>query len=78
MVFYKILWWWPQVYTEFKEYVKIQTSKYLRSWIYVRTYIQPCVFEHHPFMISFEDLSLIIYIWVFNTTIKVIMKQNSI
>ena len=29
-------------------------------------------------MISFEDLILIIYIWVFNTTIEVVMKESPI
>ena len=29
-------------------------------------------------MISFEDLILIFYIWVFNTTIEVVMKESPI
>ena len=76
MVSYKALWRCPQVYIEVKEYEKNDpTTKYLRSWNLCLKLDSTIFFWASLLMISFEDLNLILYIWVFNTTIDVIMKK---
>ena len=76
-VFYKFLWRWLQVYHEFKEYEKRNPiSKCLRSWILCSKPNPTMCFWASLFMISFEDLNLIVYIWVFNTTIEVTVKKE--
>ena len=54
------------------------TSKYLRSWNLRQKLDSTICFWESLSMISDEDLNLIFYVWVFNTTTKVIMKRNSI
>ena len=64
-----------QVYDEFKEYEENPTSKYLRSWNLPSKPYLAVTFWAILLMISFEDLILIFYIWVPNTTIEGIMKS---
>ena len=72
------LWWCPQMDNVFKKYEKIQTSKYLRSWnLHPNSYSTFCFWASF-LMISFEDRNLIFYIWVFNTTIKFILRKKNI
>jgi hypothetical protein len=78
MIFYKALWWCPQVYNQFKEYEKKNpTLRYLRSWNLRSELNSTTCFWASPLMISFEDLNLIFYNWVFNIITKVIMEKNS-
>ena len=52
------------------------TSKYLRSWNLRPKPKSTINFWAVLFMISFEDLFLIFYIWVPNTTVEGTMKSN--
>ena len=48
MVFYNILWRWPQVYNEFKKYEQNFEIKNIQGHeIHVQNQIQPCAFEYH-------------------------------
>ena len=48
MVFYKFLWWCPQVDNEFKEYEKNSNFKIFKVMkMYVQNQIQSFAFEHH-------------------------------
>ena len=78
MVFYKVLWQCPQVDNAFKDYeikFHLQNSKVIKS-------MSKIILNHLLLSITFndkfEDLNLIFYIWVFNTTIKVIMEKKLI
>jgi hypothetical protein len=72
MVLYKTLWWCPCVYIEFKEYEK----RFQLPNIYPKP-ASTTSFWASLLMIRFEDLNLIFYVWVFNTTIEVIMKKKN-
>ena len=66
----------PQMYNEFKEYKKHPTLNYLRSWNLRPNPKLVICFLASLLMISFEDLILAFYIWVYNTTIEVAVKKN--
>ena len=51
------------------------TSKYLRSWNLHPELELAITFWVILLMISFEDLILVFYIWVHNTTIELAMKK---
>ena len=55
---------------------KIPTSKYVRSWNLHPKPNLATTFWALLLIISFEDLVLVFYIWVPNTTIKGAMKKN--
>ena len=68
--FYGFLWWCPKVYNEFKEHEeKIQLQDIQGREIRPKAYLA-ITFWAILLMISFEDLILIFYIWVPNTTVK--------
>ena len=76
MVSYNVLWWSPQVDNKFKEYDK-KTSNFKILKVMKSTSKTKL---HHLFLSitfndHFEDLKFIFYVWDFNTTIEVIMKQ---
>ena len=55
---------------------KKSSSKYLRSWkLCAKLYLVRCFFTS-LLMIDFEDFILILYIWVRNLKMEVIMKNN--
>ena len=78
MFFYKFLYCCSQVYNEFEEHEKNPTSKYLMSWNLRPKPNLAITLWVVLFMISFEDIILISYIWVPNTTIEGTMKKNPI
>ena len=77
MVFCKVLWWCPQVDNEFNEFEKMPTSKYLRSWNLRPKLNSTICFWASLLMISFGDLNLTFYTWVFDTRVEDIMKNKS-
>ena len=58
--------------------MKIQLEKYLRSWNLRRKPSLAITFLAIFLMIIFEDLFLIFYMWVPNTTIEGAMEKNPI
>ena len=76
MVFYKLLWWCPQVDNEFKEYENKINFKILRSWNLHPKPDSIICFWASLSMMSFQDPNLIVYFWIFNTTTKVIMEKT--
>ena len=70
MVFYEFLWWYFQVYNELREYEKKSNFKYLRAWNLCPKLELVITFWAVLLVISFEDFTLIFYIWVPDTTIK--------
>ena len=56
----------------------IPTLKYWKSWYLHPKSDSTICFWASLLMISFEDVNLIFYTWVFNTTIKVALKKKSI
>ena len=46
MGFSKDLWWWVEVYNEFKEYEKKNPTQNIEGHE-IKNHIQPCPSEHH-------------------------------
>ena len=51
MVLYKVLWWWPQIYNEFKEHEKNSDFKILK----VMKFIFKSKFNHVLLSIKYND-----------------------
>ena len=73
--FYKFLWWCLEVYNEFKDHDKKFQFKIFKV---KKSMSKTSHFWASLLMMSSKDLNLIFYIWLFNTTIEVIMKVKKI
>jgi hypothetical protein len=56
---------------------KIRLQNIQGHQIYAHNMNSTMCFQASLLMISFEDLNLIFYIWVFNTTVEVIMERKN-
>ena len=72
VIFYIKIWRWPRVYNEFKKYgrggSKLKIVKVMKLRPQPNLAICSCALL---LMITFEDLVLVFYIWVLNSTIEV-------